>query len=187
MEKNPLRQAGSCTGPSTGLCAGIMLLALLPGWAFASGTSASASASAGAGAAKAVRSEASLVSRGRYLVRIAGCNDCHTPGYLQAAGKMDEKHWLTGDGFGWRGPWGTSYATNLRLYVAGLSEAQWLQRVADMRSRPPMPWFNLQAMTESDRKAIFHYLQSLGPAGQPAPAWVPPDKQPPQPFAQFPG
>ena len=138
MEKNPLRQAGSCTGPSTGLCAGIMLLALLPGWAFASGTSASASASAsaGAGAAKAVRSEASLVSRGRYLVRIAGCNDCHTPGYLQAAGKMDEKHWLTGDGFGWRGPWGTSYATNLRLYVAGMSEAQWLQRVAGMRSRP---------------------------------------------------
>jgi mono/diheme cytochrome c family protein len=128
-----------------------------------------------------------LVDRGRYLVRIAGCNDCHTPGYLQAEGKVDEKLWLTGDAFGWRGPWGTTYPTNLRLYAAGLSQGQWLERVATMRPRPPMPYFNVQAMSEQDRKAIYAYLKFLGPAGQPAPGWVPPDKQPPQPYAQFPG
>lgn len=31
------------------------------------------------------------LGRGRYLVKIAGCNDCHTPGYMQSAGKVDEK------------------------------------------------------------------------------------------------
>lgn len=129
----------------------------------------------------------SLVERGRYLVQIAGCNDCHTPGYMQAAGKVDEKLWLTGDALGWRGPWGTTYATNLRLFAGNLSQAQWLQHMATMRPRPPMPYYNVQAMSLADRKAIYAYLKALGPAGQPAPAWVPPDKQPPMPYAQFPG
>jgi mono/diheme cytochrome c family protein len=127
-----------------------------------------------------------LVERGRYLVATAGCNDCHTPGYMQQNGKVDEKLWLTGDAFGWRGPWGTTYAINLRQYMAGMSEAQWLQRVRSMQPRPPMPFYNLQAMTTQDQKAIYHYIKSAGPAGQPAPAWVPPDKVPPQPYAQFP-
>ena len=128
-----------------------------------------------------------LVERGRYLVKVAGCNDCHTPGYLQTEGKVDEKLWLTGEAFGWRGPWGTTYATNLRMFVADMSQAQWLQHLGTMRPRPPMPYFNVQAMTEQDRKAIYAYLKAMGPAGQPAPAWVPPGKQPPQPYAQFPG
>ena len=127
-----------------------------------------------------------LVDRGRYLVATAGCNDCHTPGYTQQNGKVDEKLWLTGDTFGWRGPWGTTYATNLRQYMAGMTAAQWLQRVRSMQARPPMPFYNLQAMTTQDQKAIYHYVKSVGAAGQPAPAWVPPDKVPPQPYAQFP-
>jgi mono/diheme cytochrome c family protein len=128
-----------------------------------------------------------LVERGRYLVKIAGCNDCHTPGYLQSEGKVEEKLWLTGESFGWRGPWGTTYATNLRLFVADMSQAQWLQHVGTMRPRPPMPYFNVQAMSEQDRKAIYAYLKAMGPAGRPAPAWVPPTQQPPQPYAQCPG
>ena len=127
-----------------------------------------------------------LVERGRYLVATAGCNDCHTPGYMQQNGKVDEKLWLTGDAFGWRGPWGTTYAINLRQYMAGMTETQWLQRVRSMQPRPPMPFYNLQAMTTQDQKALYHYIKSAGAAGQPAPAWVPPDKVPPQPYAQFP-
>ena len=49
------------------------------------------------------------LDRGRYLVKIAGCNDCHTRGYAETAGKVPEKQWLTGDQLGWRGPWGTTY------------------------------------------------------------------------------
>ena len=48
-------------------------------------------------------------ARGRYLVQIGGCNDCHTPGYAMSGGKVPEKQWLTGDAVGWNGPWGTTY------------------------------------------------------------------------------
>jgi hypothetical protein len=63
------------------------------------------------------------IERGRYLVKITGCNDCHTAGYAQNAGKVPEKEWLTGDRLGWRGPWGTTYASNLRAYMNDISES----------------------------------------------------------------
>lgn len=28
------------------------------------------------------------IKRGQYLVQIGGCNDCHTAGYVEAAGKV---------------------------------------------------------------------------------------------------
>ena len=31
-------------------------------------------------------SKSKLIERGRYLVKIAGCNDCHTAGYPEAGG-----------------------------------------------------------------------------------------------------
>jgi mono/diheme cytochrome c family protein len=122
------------------------------------------------------------LERGRYLVKIAGCNDCHTPGYMATGGKVDEKRWLTGDTLGWRGPWGTTYAPNLRLYVASIGEGAWVERTMKGQARPPMPWFNLHAMTEDDIRAIYRYARALGPAGQPAPAHLPPGQEPPQPY-----
>ena len=47
-------------------------------------------------------------ARGRYLVRIGGCNDCHTGSYMEKTGAVPEQEWLTGDALGWRGPWGTT-------------------------------------------------------------------------------
>jgi mono/diheme cytochrome c family protein len=124
-------------------------------------------------------------ARGRYLVQIAGCNDCHTEGYALANGEVEESKWLTGDALGWRGPWGTTYAANLRLSAAERSEEEF---VALSRSplRPPMPFFNLRRMTDADVKAIYAYLRHLGPAGKPAPAYVPPDGEPAGPFVLFP-
>jgi mono/diheme cytochrome c family protein len=125
------------------------------------------------------------IQRGRYLVRITGCNDCHTPGYPESGGKTDEKLWLTGSPLGWRGPWGTSYASNLRLVLQNLSEAQWLKHARN-EWRPPMPWFNLREMSDADLRAMYRYIRHLGPAGEPAPAYVPPDRTPKQPYVQFP-
>jgi mono/diheme cytochrome c family protein len=124
-------------------------------------------------------------ARGRYLVEIAGCNDCHTAGYALAAGKIPETEWLKGDALGWRGPWGTTYAPNLRLSVTDKSAEEF---IALSRSplRPPMPFFNLRTMTDADVKAIYAYLKHLGPAGEPAPAYVPPDKTPAGPYILFP-
>lgn len=126
------------------------------------------------------------LDRGRYLVQIAGCNDCHTPGYLLSEGKVPEEQWLTGDSFGWRGPWGTTYAPNLRLLIKDLTEDQWVTLAKNLKARPPMPWFNLNIMKEEDMRAIYQYIRHLGPGGKPAPAYVPPDQEPPPPFALFP-
>lgn len=137
-----------------------------------------------AGARTAKKDE---IQRGRYLVKIGGCNDCHTPGYIQKNGEVDEKLWLTGDTLGWSGPWGTTYAVNLRQFMAGMSEQQWVKHARTMTPRPPMPWFNVRAMTEADLKAIYTYTRSLGPGGEPAPQFVPPGTKPAGPVVQFPG
>ena len=44
--------------------------------------------------------DASSLARGKYLVTIAGCNDCHTAGYAMTNGKIPEKDWLAGDRLG---------------------------------------------------------------------------------------
>jgi mono/diheme cytochrome c family protein len=126
------------------------------------------------------------LDRGRYLVRIGGCNDCHTPGYPQKGGQVPEAEWLTGDALGWHGPWGTTYATNLRLYFQDLTEDQWVKKAKALNARPPMPWFNVRDMTSGDLRAMHRYIRHLGPAGKQAPAYLPPDKTPPQPYVAFP-
>jgi len=126
------------------------------------------------------------VERGKYLVKIAGCNDCHTPGYAQSGGKVPEGQWLTGDKLGWRGPWGTTYPANLRMYMANLTETQWVQRAKTLETRPPMPWFALRDMSEQDLKALYHYVRSLGAGGEPAPVYVSAGNEPRTPYVQFP-
>lgn len=123
-----------------------------------------------------------LVARGEYLVKTSGCNDCHTAGYAEQQGNIEKAQWLTGSPLGYNGPWGTTYAANLRLRMQDMNEAQWLDYSASLRTRPIMPDFNLRAMSEEDRRAIYHFVQSLGPAGQPAPAYLPPGQIPPAPY-----
>lgn len=127
------------------------------------------------------------LQRGRYLVKIGGCNDCHTPGYAARNGEVEEKLWLTGDRLGWSGPWGTTYPANLRLLLAGMSQEEWVKHARTMTPRPPMPWFNVRAMTDADLKAIYTFTRSLGPGGEPAPQYVPPGGKPTGPLVQFPG
>ncbi len=87
---------------------------------------------------KAASSPETKVARGRYLVTIAGCNDCHTPWKMGAAGpepdmsrmlsghpenmalppapKLPEGPWIVtaaATNTAWSGPWGVSYTANL--------------------------------------------------------------------------
>ena len=134
----------------------------------------------------AAGSDKKQVDRGRYLSLIAGCNDCHTPGYLLTEGKVPENLWLTGDKFGWRGPWGTTYAANLRSFVGAMTEDQWVAMARTFKARPPMPWFDVNIMHEQDLRALYQFIRFLGPGGEPAPAYVPPDQEPKTPYALFP-
>lgn len=128
-----------------------------------------------------------LVQRGRYLVMIGGCNDCHTAGFAQAGGKLPESQWLLGDSLGWSGAWGTTYAPNLRLRLAGMDLATFKAYARHLVTRPPMPYWAVNAMSERDLEALHAFIGTLGPAGGHAPAALPPGVPANGPVVQFPG
>src|SRR5215212_4474738 len=99
--------------------------------------------------------EAPSAERGRQLVQTSGCNDCHTEAYGLKEGDIPESEWLKGSVVGWRGPWGTTYAVNLRLRLHTMSEDEWTQFAKTFKTRPPMPWFNVHPMDESDIRSIY--------------------------------
>jgi len=130
------------------------------------------------------KADKAVLDRGRVLVTVGGCNDCHTPGYPEAAGKIPEREWLTGSAVGFQGPWGTSYPVNLRLYVQQVSEKDWLARTRQPML-PPMPWFNLRDTGDADLVAMYRYIRSLGAAGKPAPAAAAPGVMVNTPYFEF--
>lgn len=94
------------------------------------------------GQSKSAKLGMSMVSRGKYLTIIAGCNDCHSPKVFTPMGPMPDTTQLlsghpaksalpplpngiigmspntwgaitTADLTAWTGPWGTSFAMNL--------------------------------------------------------------------------
>lgn len=136
--------------------------------------------------AQAAKPDEKMIERGKYVVTIGGCNDCHTDGYLLNDGKVPASEWLKGSGFGWHGPWGTTYPPNLRLFMKDMTEAQWIKEAKSLKRRPPMPWFNLNQMHDDDLRAIYHFVKSLGEPGKQAPAYIPPGKEAPMPYANFP-
>ncbi|HEY7743811.1 MAG TPA: cytochrome C [Burkholderiales bacterium] len=126
------------------------------------------------------------IERGRYLLIVGQCSDCHTHEYAPRDGKVPEKDWLLGSPLGFRGPWGTTYATNLRLSLSRMTEDQWVAYAKALKVQPPMPWFNLNKWADADLRAFYQYVRQLGPVGKPAPAPLTPDKTPPQPYIQWP-
>ena len=127
----------------------------------------------------------SVIERGRYLTVIGGCNDCHTPMFGEQAGQVAEEQWLIGSSMGFRGPWGTTYPTNLRLMVQRMSESDWIDFVTTYEALPPMPWWALHGMERSDLQAIYQFIHALGAAGEEVPAPLPPDVEPSTPFIPF--
>ncbi|HVO87034.1 MAG TPA: cytochrome C [Casimicrobiaceae bacterium] len=126
------------------------------------------------------------LERGRYVVMIGGCNDCHTDNYAPSGGQVPQSEWLKGSGpLGFAGPWGTTYAPNLRIVVARYNEAEWVKYAKTLKTRPPMPWFNVNAMSESDLRAMYRFVKSLGPGGDAGPAYLPAGQQPPLPVVEW--
>lgn len=138
-------------------------------------------------AADAPRSpDSDLIRHGRQLTVIAGCNDCHTRGFAPSGGKVPEAQWLLGDSLGYAGPWGTTYPTNLRRRLASMDLAAFKAYARTLTTRPPMPYWALNAMSDRDLEALHAFTKSLGPAGEDAPAALPPGVAAPGPVVRFP-
>jgi mono/diheme cytochrome c family protein len=119
----------------------------------------------------------SSVAYGRYLTRIAGCYECHTP--------HDDKNQLVEAGAfsgGWEmvGPWGRNRTANLTphpmTFVGRATKDEWIGRfrafasmnasnapVAPKGRNTVMPWLAYAAMTDEDLGAIYDYLKTVPP------------------------
>jgi mono/diheme cytochrome c family protein len=131
------------------------------------------------------------VERGKYLVGITGCHDCHSPKVKGMEPDMsralsgrpsttalpsdakDEVH-SSLDLTAWKGPWGFSVASNLTPDGAtGIgtryNEASFLTTMRTGKKpngtpiMPPMPSDVYKNMTDDDLKAIFAYLKTIKP------------------------
>ncbi len=134
------------------------------------------------GGRTAESARAAKIARGAYLVTIAGCSDCHTPGTLYGA--PDTSRQLSGSELGWQGPWGVTYAANLtpdpETGLGRWSEAD-IVRALRTGTRPdgspilpPMPWPNFARLTDEDADAIAAYLKSIPAIRHKVPARIGP-------------
>ncbi len=107
--------------------------------------------------------------RGRYLVTMASCGDCHSPrddtgqpvpGMAFAGGNtlMFEGHRSAASANLTPAPSGIPYYTEA-LFVETLRTG----RVRDRRISELMPWSFYRNMTDEDLKAVFGYLKTLAP------------------------
>jgi len=122
--------------------------------------------------AETVAAHQDPVARGRYLVTLMSCNDCHTPGYFYGA--PDTMRRLSGSDLGWVGPWGVVHARNLTPDPeTGIGNWSSEEIVHALRTgntpdgsqlAPIMPWMNYSSiLDEGDAMAIASYLKSLPP------------------------
>lgn len=125
------------------------------------------------------------IARGKFLVDYGGCQDCHTPGWAENGGHAPKDMLLTGGGMNFQGPWGTTYAPNLRLYVHQLTVKEWIAKLRSLKARPAMPYWTFRYLSDKDLTDMYAYIHSLGPAGKPAHDWVPPGQEAPAPYLKL--
>lgn len=132
---------------------------------------------------------ADAVARGKWLVTVFGCNDCHTPrlpegrqdpNYLLAGHKADAPYpaWndslytkgygmlVSTSGTAFAGPWGVTFGRNLTpdktTGIGGWNEEAFINVLREGTLKPPMP-LTYGQLADSDLKAMFAYLTSLKP------------------------
>jgi mono/diheme cytochrome c family protein len=110
------------------------------------------------------------VARGRYLVIIAGCSDCHTPGAL--IGAPDMKRYLGGSDVGFSIPGqgvfvGQNLTPDKETGIGSWTSEQIITAIRKGK-RPDgaelsgvMPYAALSHLTDEDALAIVAFLQSL--------------------------
>ncbi len=122
--------------------------------------------------ANAAMASGPQAERGKYLVTIAGCNDCHTPGFF--LGKPDFSRTLAGSDVGFAVPGvgafvGPNLTPDKETGLGAWTDDQIIAALTKgvtpdgRKLSPVMPWQELAALTPDDAKAIAAYLRSLPP------------------------
>jgi mono/diheme cytochrome c family protein len=140
---------------------------------------------AGTAFASAHAASEKSIKHGEFLVGYGGCQDCHTPGWAEHGGQASKDMLLTGGGMNFQGPWGTTYAPNLRIYMQKLTLKQWIHNARTLKARPAMPFWTFRYLSDKDLADIYAYVHSLGPGGQPAHDYVPPGQEAPPPYLKL--
>ena len=110
------------------------------------------------------------IERGKYLVTLGGCMDCHNPGYF--FGKPDMSRYLGGSEVGFEIPgMGIFHGPNLtpdKETGLGNWSTEDIVRAIQTGARPDgrelapiMPWRAFAQLTKADATAIAEYLKSL--------------------------
>jgi mono/diheme cytochrome c family protein len=126
-------------------------------------------------------------ARGKYLVGLMSCTDCHTPGHF--LGKEDRTRFLAGSDVGFAIPGlGVFVGPNLtpdkdtglgNWTPAQIATALTKGQTPDGRIlAPPMPWRNYAGITKADALAIAAYLKSLPPVSHQVPGPFGPSETP---------
>jgi mono/diheme cytochrome c family protein len=126
------------------------------------------------------------VDRGKYLVTLGGCNDCHTPGYF--LGKPDMARFLGGSDVAFEIPGlgafaGRNITPDKETGIGSWTKAQIVTALTtgkrpDGRTLAPvMPWHAFANLTKRDANAIAAYLQSLKPVSNKVPDPVGPGQK----------
>lgn len=127
------------------------------------------------------------IARGKYLVTIGSCTDCHTPGHF--FGKPDMSKFLGGSDVGFSIPGlGVFVGPNLTPDKAtGLGKWTTAQIVTAFTTgvtpqgrklAPAMPYDAYKSLKKSDALAIAAYLQSLPPVSHQVPGPFGPGQTP---------
>jgi len=135
----------------------------------------------------ALQAQEGQLARGKYLVGLGGCNDCHTPGYF--FGKPDMARFLGGSEVGFEIPeLGVFYGPNLTPDAAtGLGTWSTDDIVAAITTghrpdgrilAPVMPWRAFASLTRDDVQAIAAFLKSLPPVANKVPGPFGPSEKP---------
>jgi mono/diheme cytochrome c family protein len=110
------------------------------------------------------------VKHGWYLVRLAQCNDCHTPNDEKGNARIEM---MFGGGQRMAGAWGDVVTPNITLDPSGIShydEAMFLKTIRTGHASGGvrelntfMPYRYFRNMTDEDLKAIFAFLRTVPP------------------------
>jgi mono/diheme cytochrome c family protein len=139
------------------------------------------------GASAAAFANEDEIARGKYLVTLASCNDCHTPGYF--LGKPDFSRTLGGSEVGLAIPGlgafvGPNLTPDKETGLGKWTDDQIISAITagvtpdGRRLAPIMPWQGLSHLSSEDAHAIVAYLRSLPPVKNAVPGPFGPKETP---------